>query len=94
MKRKPKASKIGEIVVPGIKRFPDRKRGWSIEHHGSNIHVVKVKRPHMQQFEQWCLLLADNHVDSKGANNEMTTRLLAQAVERDAVVLCIGDSLT
>jgi len=92
--KKPKASNAtGEIVVPGIKRYPERKRGWDIEHHGANIHVIKVKRPKMAYFEQWCLLLADNHVDSKGANNEMTTRLLAQAVERDAVVLCIGDSL-
>jgi len=53
-----------EIVVPGVKKYGARKRNWDVEHHGKNIHVVSVKRPKMKDFEQWILLLADNHHDN------------------------------
>ncbi len=85
----------GEILTPAPVRqkYPDRKRGWSVEHHGKNIHVVKVPRPNAKQVEQWVLLLADNHVDNPAARNDVLTRLLAQAVERDAVTIIVGDYL-
>jgi hypothetical protein len=96
-KRKPKQEPVllaGEIVgKPVREKYPDRKRGWTVEHHGKNIHVVKVNRPNLKKFEQWVLLLADNHVDNPAARNDVTTRLLGEAVERDAVVIVVGDFL-
>jgi hypothetical protein len=74
-------------------KFPDRKRGWSVEHHGKNIHVIKVPRPSCKNVEQWVLLLADNHIDNPAARNDVLTKLLAQAVERDAVTIIVGDFL-
>ena len=85
----------GEILTstPVREKYPERKRGWSVEHHGKNIHVIKVPRPTCKNVEQWVLLLADNHVDNPAARNDVTTRLMAQAVERDAVVIVVGDFL-
>lgn len=88
MKKPPK-----EIIQPNTKRYPDRPKGWSVEHHGSNVHLVKIKRPSVKDFQQWVLLIADNHVDNPSARNDVTTRLLHQAVERDAVIIGVGDQL-
>jgi hypothetical protein len=85
----------GEILSKALLRekFPDRKRGWTVEHHGKNVHVVKIAKPSASKMEQWILLLADNHVDNPSARNDVLARLLEEAVERDAVICCIGDQL-
>lgn len=84
----------GEILGKPIReRYPDRERGWSVEHHGKNIHVVKVHRPNAKKVEQWVLLLADNHIDNPKARNDVTSRLLGEAVQRDAAVIVVGDFL-
>lgn len=93
MARKKAKRKGGEIVVPGKPKYGARKRGWAIDHHGANIHVVRIDKDTASNFEQWILLLADNHHDSKAADHDMERRLLEQAVERDAVVAFIGDTL-
>jgi hypothetical protein len=82
-----------EIVVPGVKKYGARKRNWDVEHHGKNIHVVSVKRPKMKDFEQWILLLADNHHDNPSADHAMEKRLLDKALERDAIIISVGDTL-
>lgn len=98
-KRKPKQTAEpvllpGEIIgKPVREKYSDRHRGWSVEHHGKNIHVVKVKRPNIKRVEQWVLLLADNHIDNPSARNDVTTRLLDEAVKKDAVVIVVGDFL-
>ncbi len=94
-KSKPVILTHGELVsrAPVREKFPDRKRGWSVEHHGKNIHVIKVPRPSCKNVEQWVLLLADNHIDNPAARNDVLTKLLAQAVERDAVTIIVGDFL-
>jgi len=63
-----------EIVVPGVKKYGARKRNWDVEHHGKNIHVVSVKRPKMKDFEQWILLLADNHHDNPSEPSRQSIR--------------------
>ena len=96
-RKKPKQPILtaGEILStkPVRQKYPDRKRGWSVEHHGKNVHVVKIERPNTSNIEQWVLLLADNHVDNPAARNDVLERLLEEAVARDAVICCIGDQL-
>lgn len=93
-KRKVKAKPAnGEIIVPGTHKFQQRNHGWSIAHHGSNVHVVSVNRPSATNFEQWILLMADNHHDSVAADHAMEKRLLEEAVRRNAITLFIGDTL-
>jgi hypothetical protein len=82
-----------EIIVKKPKKYADRPRSWSVEHHGRNVHIVKVTRPDSKKFQQWILLLADNHVDNPAARNDVTKRLLAEAVQRNAVVIGVGDQL-
>jgi hypothetical protein len=87
-------SSNGEIIAPPARqRLPDRPRRWSVEHHGRNVHAVKIARPNCRDFSQWILLIADNHIDSTAARNDILTRLLAEAVQRDAVVIGVGDQL-
>ena len=92
--RKPRSPQsFGEIVTVGVKKYSARPKGWSVTHHGKNIHVISVERPNMKNFEQWILLLADNHHDNPAADHEMERRLLQQAVERDAIIISAGDTL-
>ena len=95
MARKRRSSDpTGAIIQPPTReKFPERKRGWTVEHHSRNIHLIRVKRPRTGDFSQWILLVADNHVDNPSARNDILSRLLAQAVERDAVILGIGDQM-
>ena len=93
-KKKPKANKAtGEIIVAGRPKYAERKRGWNVTHHTQNVHVVQVQRDNAKNFEQWILLVADNHHDSVSADHAMEKRLLEEAVRRDAIIIGVGDQL-
>ena len=83
-----------EIIGKPPKKLPMRKRGWSVEHHGANIHVVRITTLNVTKgWEHWILLMADNHVDSTASRLDIERKLLDQALERDATICMIGDTL-
>jgi hypothetical protein len=85
---------VPKEIITQPKKIPMRKRGWKVEHHGSNIHVVKIERPRCSlDFEHWILLMADNHVDSTASRLDIERKLLDEAIKRDATICFIGDTL-
>lgn len=69
------------------------KAGFSVEHHGRQIHVVKVNADSTAKWEQWILLRSDAHHDSKHCRRDIELRHLQEAVDRNAIVLDLGDCL-
>lgn len=71
----------------------ESKIGWRVEHFGRQIHVVDVRWPTLTGAELWLLLRSDAHHDSKHCRRDMELRHLQQAVERNALVCDLGDTL-
>lgn len=69
------------------------KAGFSVEHHGRQIHVIKVDDASTKDWEKWILLRSDAHHDSKHCRRDIELRHLQEAVDRNAIVLDLGDCL-
>lgn len=90
----PPCSLHGCVVTNTMSRRRSKsKAGFSVEHHGRQIHVVKVESESTKNWEQWILLRSDAHHDSKHCRRDIELRHLQEAVERNAIVLDLGDCL-
>jgi len=67
-------------------------RGWAIEEpHARTVRLTRNVVSSRADFCQWFLLRSDAHHDNKHACRELERRHLDEAVERDALILDIGD---
>lgn len=66
------------------------KRRWSISELARNIHRIDITLPHVGD-EQWVLLQSDVHWDNPKCLQELVSKHLGEALERDAPVLDNGD---
>jgi len=64
--------------------------GFTIEAKSPNSHVIHLDVPDTD-WEQWVLLTADRHFDSKHCNRKLMKRHMDLAVQRDALVIDAGD---
>ena len=70
------------------------QRPFSIEHHGRNVHVVRLDVPSMENYRDWewrILLRGDAHHDNPHADHETEKRLLDECVANGWAWLDIGD---
>lgn len=80
-----------EIITRIELRKPAHPLPWTVEHHARNIHAIDRQAKAVNDFEQWILVLGDVHFDSPHCNRVVLSRLLKQAVARDAAIISIGD---
>lgn len=78
-----------------MKRTKQAKRPWSVEHHGQNVHVIKVDtvRGGSTAWEQWIYMRSDAHTDNPKCDHAMELRHLQEAKEKNAIILDFGDAL-
>lgn len=98
MKRNKKKIDVEAFVSGEIKRTtkliqPKKKIPFVVTHHGKNIHLIETSSPLMTKFEQNFLLLSDVHFDNPSCNRAILSKLLREAVEKNAVIISCGDFL-
>lgn len=69
------------------------KRAWNATHYGPNVHVIQTEAASSTGWEQWILLRADAHTDSSKCRRDIEEEHLQQAVDRDAIIIDLGDAL-
>jgi len=74
-------------------KSPSAQSAFRVNHVGRQIHVIDINWPSLTGAEQWILLRSDAHHDSKHCRRDMELRHLKQAVDRNAIVLDLGDTL-
>jgi hypothetical protein len=67
------------------------KPSWTIEQTGPAVATLRVQAKRSKDWEQWLLLTADRHFDSRKSRVDLQKKHLAQAAERGAAVLDFGD---
>lgn len=81
-------------VTTEMKKRPNKAgRNFLVQHVGRQIHVVDIRWPSLTGAEQWILLRSDAHHDSKHCNRTLELKHLREAVDRNALVLDLGDCL-
>lgn len=69
---------------------PDQPR-WTVERPHHRTTRIVIPAAVSSQWEQWFLLRSDAHHDHMQCDRDMEHRHLAEAIERDAIILDIGD---
>lgn len=64
---------------------------WSVEEKEENVHVIRVPYRRSSDWRQYVLLSADRHHDNPKTLWDLERKHLAQAREREAVVVDAGD---
>jgi len=64
--------------------------GFTVEAKSPNSHVIHLDVPDTD-WEQWVLLTADRHFDSKHCNRKLMKRHMDLAIQRDALIIDAGD---
>ena len=82
---------VASTTMP--KRPANTSRRFTVDHRGRQIHLVEVNWKSLTNAEQWILLRSDAHHDSKYCLRHMELKHLREAVDRDALVLDLGDCL-
>jgi len=91
MKRK--AKPVAEFIVKAPPVPMGNQPPWKVTHHGRNVHVIDIPFDRTADRSQFMLLLADNHTDNAHADRDTERRLLKAAVDRQAIICSIGDTL-
>lgn len=65
---------------------------WTIERQGPVTAKIKTPYRQTEDWEQWVLLSADRHHDNPHSDRKLQHHHMGQAVDRDAIVIDIGDT--
>lgn len=64
---------------------------WAVERQSPVCANIKIEYQQTRGWEQWGLLTADRHIDSRHSDIDLQRHHLDQAVERNAFVIDLGD---
>ena len=70
--------------------MPTKKKPWKFIEKSGHVHELQFNGI-KKGWEQWILLLADEHWDNPKCNRDLLKKHYDQAVERDALILSFGD---
>jgi hypothetical protein len=79
--------------MPMAKKAKLKEPPFKTTHHGKNIHIVDCTPSTYSGWEQWILLRSDVHGDNTKCDRELEEKHLRQAIERDAIIVDLGDCL-
>ena len=66
---------------------------WIFQEVGQNVHVLRMETPTSKNWEQWVLLVSDQHWDNPLCERDLLADHYNEAVARGAPILSFGDQL-